>query len=336
MSRVTAPVSPRAAQTLRSAAHGLITGLGPRLRDLDIVHVELSGRALHQFYLAWALTVGPRRALLVLTCHDMPSLVGWPMLFAELERRPARRLAKLMSTTVGRRLERRLLARCDIAIALTEDGAEQLRQRADAAVSLPHVVDRTEPAAKERRVFVPGYVSEPAVVASLADVVHREADRTSAEWRLVVGSTDPQTREEIERLLTADSRRVVEFTGHEDEEGLLRQFDRAFLVVRPVGERHDNACAASGPLCWALSRGCLVLTDDGRSGARELAAQSLLTLSSSLADDLSSVLGLWPDASGVVTRVESTQRVLGVAAVAALYGEMLEAAELRRSSRSNT
>ena len=195
VSRVTAPVSPRAAQTLRSAAHGLITGLGPRLRDLDIVHVELSGRALHQFYLAWALTVGPRRALLVLTCHDMPSLVGWPMLFAELERRPARRLAKLMSTTVGRRLERRLLARCDIAIALTEDGADELRRRAGTAAALPHVVDRTEPGAKERRVFVPGYVSEPAVVAAVADVVHREADRTSAEWRLVVGSTDPQTRE---------------------------------------------------------------------------------------------------------------------------------------------
>ena len=136
--RVVAPADPRESQSLRSALRGLVVGLGPRLREADVVHVELSGRALYQFYLALGLTIGRRRSLLAITCHDTPSLVGWTLLFTGLDRRPFRRVAQLASSGVGHQLENRLLSRCDVTVALTEEGATALGRRAPTAVSLPH------------------------------------------------------------------------------------------------------------------------------------------------------------------------------------------------------
>jgi len=204
--RVVAPADPRESQSLRSALRGLVVGLGPRLREADVVHVELSGRALYQFYLALGLTIGRRRSLLAITCHDTPSLVGWTLLFTGLDRRPFRRVAQLASSGVGHQLENRLLSRCDVTVALTEEGAIALGRRAPTAVSLPHVVGRVPQLTKEPRVFVPGYVSDPDVVASIADVVARRAHVEGVRWRIVVGSTDEHTRSEIERRLTPEGR----------------------------------------------------------------------------------------------------------------------------------
>ena len=84
--------------------------------------------------------------------------------------------------------------------------------------------------------FVPGYVSDPDVVASIADVVARAHTLTGVQWRVVVGSTDAHTRSEIDRRLTPEGREVTDFAGHQSEEDLLAEFARAFIVVRPVGE----------------------------------------------------------------------------------------------------
>lgn len=333
--RVVAPADPRESQSLRSALRGLVVGLGPRLREVDVVHVELSGRALYQFYVALGLTVGRRRSVLAITCHDAPSLVGWTLLFTGIDRRPFRRVALLASSGLGHRLENRLLSRCDVTVALTKEGAIALGRRAPTAVSLPHVVGRAPQLTKEPRVFVPGYVSDPDVVASIADVIARRATVDGLRWRIVVGSTDGHTRSEIERRLTPGGREVTDFAGHQSEEDLFAEFARAFIVVRPVGEARGNSLAASGPLGWAASRGCLCLTDDARSGARELADHALVIRSSSLPEDVSALLDRWPDHAGVLARAASAQALLGVEAVSERYGAVLQDADQRRVGESS-
>ena len=333
--RVIAPADPKESQSLRSALRGLMLGLGPRLREADVVHLELSGRALYQFYAALGLTVGRRRGLLAITCHDAPSVVGWTLLFTGIDRRPFRRVAQRASSSLGHRLENRLLSRCDVIVALTEEGATELGRRAPTAVPLPHVVGRVRHLAKEPRVFVPGYVSDPDVVASVADVVARRAPVGGVSWRLVVGSTDAHTRREIERRLTPEAHEVTHFAGHQSEEELLAEFARAFIVVRPVDGTRGNSLAASGPLGWAASRGCLCLTDDARSGARELADHSLVIRASSLPTELSDLLDRWPDHAGVRARAERAQSLLGIEAVSERYGAILQGADQRRIGASS-
>lgn len=83
-------------------------------------------------------------------------------------------------------------------------------------------------------------------------------------------------------------------------------------------------------MTWAASRGCLCLTDDARSGARELADHALVTRSSSPAKDVGALMDRWPDHAGVRARSERAHALLGVEAVAEQYGAILRDAEQRR------
>jgi hypothetical protein len=229
-----------------------------------------------------------------------------------------------------------VLTRCDAVLALTREGAESLRLLAGSAHALPHVVDGTAPWAKEPRVFVPGYVSDADTVVALVAEVARHAAASGVPWRVAVGSTDPHTQSEVEGRLGPSERAIVGFTGHLDEDRLLAEFDRAFVVVRAVGTDQHNAFAASGPLSWAASRGCLCLTNDARSGARELADEGLVLRSDSLASDLGALLAEWPDEPGVGLRFARAQSVLGIDAVAQRYGVVLAEAEQRHHVRASS
>src|SRR4051794_25712801 len=102
------PAEPRRSQQLRQALRGLV--IGWRLRHgADVVPAGVSGGGPFAFYLPLGLVVGRSAAPLFLTCHDVPSIVGQPLLFACLDRRGLRRLGVVLSQRVGAGLQRRVL-----------------------------------------------------------------------------------------------------------------------------------------------------------------------------------------------------------------------------------
>lgn len=330
---IIAPPDPQRSQALRSALRGFVSGWFTQ--PGDFVHVELSGRALFEFYLALGRLTRHRGAGLAVTCHDVPSVAGSVMLFSLLDRRGLRRVGELLSLSIGRRWERRLLGACTAVFALTEEGAAALSRRAGRSVTaLPHVVGARPARAKSPVVFVPGYVSDIAGILDVAAVVDDVRRSSSTPWTVVVGACPPGVEEQVRSRLADGTHDVVRFTGLLEEAALLETFDEAAVVVRTSSSAPAaNYLAASGPLCWAVASGCLVLTDDDRAGARELEAWGLLTRSPDLAGTLRATLD---EAAGSVTPVYAiaaeARRRMGVGAVARCYAEAVDMTPTARGS----
>jgi Glycosyl transferase 4-like domain len=310
--------TPRSTQSLSAAVRGLALGLRFRKRPVRLVHVELSGRGLFEFFFLVGLTFRERATRVAVTCHDAPSLAGQVFLFAGLDRKGLRRLGALASRHAGRPLERRVLRRSDAVLVLTRLGAEELESIYGVPVSyMPHISYPCDPPpSKDRLIFVPGYFdrAEP-VLRILRDVVY------DSDWKLAFGACSSGTRSEIE----VEARRLglaerVESAGFVSEANLLAFFARASVVVRVCG-RGDEAgrLAASGPLIWAASFGCLTATDDPRAGARELASIGLTVQSNDLAGALVLLVPSAEDPSEVRSRIDAATRYCGYDAVWSAY-----------------
>lgn len=269
--RHAAPSRPTDGQTLGAAHRGLRDGWrhGRRMPG-EHVHVELAGRSLYEFYYAVGATAA--KSPMSVTAHDLPSLVGPPMLFTGLDRRGLRRLGILFSSWFGSRLERFVIRRALAVCALTPAGAEWLSDAYEvSAVSLGHVVDSPEPPAKEKIIFCPGYIGDPDPIVQLMGLMGEE----HPDWRIIVGSATDAAGERI-RAAERSSAVSIELTGHLEEPALLEMFSRAQIVMRVRAAGGANSLAASGPLAWALARGCVVITNDRRPGAVELGNLGLI------------------------------------------------------------
>ena len=77
---------------------------------------------------SWLDLLRRNRPWLVVTCHDVPSLVGATMLFRALDRRGLRRIGWWASQSVGRALERRVMKGLDTVLTLTRSGERVLGQ----------------------------------------------------------------------------------------------------------------------------------------------------------------------------------------------------------------
>lgn len=266
-----APAQPVDSQRMGAALRGMREGWRQgRRRPNEHIHVELSGRALFEFYYAvGALTAG---APLTVTTHDLPSVVGSPLLFTGLDRRFLRRFGEGLTTVFGHRLERYVLRRAMVVCALTAAGAEWLRTTYGVpAVSLGHVVDCPTPVAKERIIFCPGYIGDAGPIREMLAAIGEK----NPEWRILVGSTTQRAAESISELLRGDQF-SASMVGDLDEESLLETFARSQVVVRVRNRGEANTLAASGPLAWSVARGCTVITNDTRPGARELEELGLI------------------------------------------------------------
>ncbi|MGW5242062.1 hypothetical protein ACWEOW_24285 [Monashia sp. NPDC004114] len=313
---VQAPPDPSDAQTLRAAARGWRLGRRLRRSSASLCHVELGGRSLFEFFLCVGLVTAGGGPRLVVTCHDAPSLVGASLLFRGLDRRGFRRAGLLLSSTVGARLERRVIASAATVLALTGEGADRLALKFGRVVHpLPHVVDHPVLAAKNRAVFLPGPVADAAEVEAIADVTAQSG------WSLVVGSCSPALRRHLVEVF--GDRPDVEFTGFQMEDDLLATFAAAGIVVRfRRPSEGDNAFAASGPLMWGASRGCVCITNDGRAGAQELATDGLVVLTPDPVAGLAQAIADYTPATASLIS-ERTQEIHGVPAVAELYRRAL-------------
>lgn len=92
----------------------------------DVVHIELGGGALGQFWAARALV--RRGAPVVATIHDAPRPVWWPWRFQALGHpRLVSGSARRLSDARARAIERRMLARIRHSFTLTAAGATSIR-----------------------------------------------------------------------------------------------------------------------------------------------------------------------------------------------------------------
>ncbi|MDB5074293.1 MAG: glycosyltransferase involved in cell wall bisynthesis [Chloroflexi bacterium] len=292
--RVAAPES----QRLRTILRVVVTTVHKvRSKKLDVVHIELSGRALAEFYAALAIMFCCPDVRLWLTIHDAPHVTGGVGYISLLDRRVLRRLAHLFSVSAGRVLERYLLNRADRVFCLSSYGATAterffgLRRSIDAlpfVTSLPPLSDKSSDSVT---IFCPGHVgSDEMVLPVFPAVVDLPAH---CKVTVEIGHCDRATRKSLQKIAEEMglSDRVV-FLGYLTQQRELDQaFERAAIVVRhrPPGETNlGNWAAVSGPIISAMAQGCAVISSDSR-GVREYLQHGITALD--LADDPAEVSG---------------------------------------------
>lgn len=279
---VTLPPDPAASQSFPLAARLIRRLRGPLAEPGTVLVVEQAGRGLAEFWTAWWAT--RRGARVWLMVHDVPALSGGAFFSRLLDRRGGRRLAALLSDTLGRRAERGLLTRAERVFCLSPSGAQALTSvhrltRTVEPVPLVTAVPELEPVAvlpdraplappsARRTILVPGYIASAADVLPLLPAL---AD-LPAEWRLEVGACPDDARVTLARAaadLGLSDR--VDLWGFTDESGVRAAFARAAIVVRwrRSGWSHGaGRYAVSGPLIAAFAHACAVLTNDDRGAA---------------------------------------------------------------------
>lgn len=279
----------RATAVLRLARRVL---LHLRREPVDLVVIDLSGRALAEFFSACLVASIPthRRPILWLVAHDAPEVVGAPMLFSFLDRKGGRRVGMALSRTVGRALERWLVGRADAVLAFSELGADALRERfGDGRVwSIPLPTELLANALKEPVVYCPAGVSATDILATMRAF---EPGCVPPHVRLRIGNLPLPDRRQVEvRCRSMGIIDRVEFTGFLDQAGLDQSFATAAIVVRnrSATGRPSNWAAASGPVVSAMAAGCAVLSTDPRGSAYclELGGSDLSATPDRLQDEL--------------------------------------------------
>ncbi len=331
---IQAPAEPHVAQRFRAALRGLLGAATGVPHSVRLIHVELSGRSLFEFYFALGTLVRGRRPLVVITCHDVPAIVGPPMLFAALDRRGLRRIGMMLSRLFGSRLEQWLLEGTDAVATLTEEGAMALERSAGRHVyALPHVV-APEPAPQEKEplIFIPGPVDDVDGISAVVQTV--TGLKLPDRWRVVVGVCAPHTRATVFRRLDGGQAPSVDFLGLVDESTLFRLYHRARFVVRLRAQQGANRLAASSPLMLALAAGCVCITNDDRAGARELEHLGLVIRVPEPAQTLAQLLvnpGKWRTPAELV---EGIRAYSGLEATVRRYSGLLD--EIGFAARDRT
>lgn len=242
---------------------------------LDILYSELSGRSLAEFYAVLALSLLRPRTQLWITVHDTPHVTGGAAYISMLDRRGGRRLAHILSKTVGERLERFVLRRAEHVFCLSRQGGEALKDRYGLnreIEHLPHVARLAAPRmnAEDIVVFCPGYIGNFHALAPVLSVL---ADRRAPPTaRIDIGACDEATRKQVEELAQRlGIAKRVRFLGYlTDDRDLDAAFARTSIVVRhqppvPGQSAGANTAAVSGPIISAMAHGCAIISSDQRA-----------------------------------------------------------------------
>jgi hypothetical protein len=226
------------------------------------VWVELSGGAAAELWAVAALLYRRRRPVVVATLHDPPAVTGGPFAFPRWDRRPLRRLAAI-TAPLGRRVERALLDRLDLAVCLSGAGRDAL---------VAAVGPRQLPA------VLPPFFGAPDPHPSAATpVVFLPGPLSSTEQDRLIGALDGCPGPMHLRIgLHAGgplrpSRHRLDDLGELDQDGLTAAYRSADAVIRlwePDDVRYGwgNTNAVSGTVIDAVAAGALVITNCARGG----------------------------------------------------------------------
>jgi glycosyltransferase involved in cell wall biosynthesis len=258
-----------------------------RARDYDLVHAELGGGSLREFYAAGAL--GRRGDVPVcVTVHDAPRPVWWPFNFAPIPEAPvARRLVAVALDRPALRVERAVLATAGAIFTLSSRGAEAVATRfpgVPAAEILPYPIrppppaNGPAPAGAGRSALVVGFYGHwyrgkgiETLLDALAAAQSEGLDIRARIWGGPLpgsGRTGSGYRRSIERRrrrLRLDG--AADFPGHLPAAAVpqaLRSCDAVVLPYR-YAPRLPHLASTSAALHEALAAGVPVVATDVRA-----------------------------------------------------------------------
>lgn len=272
-------------------------------RGVDVVHAELGGGRLSEFFALSALTSMPNRPALSATIHDPERLVWKPVngVFRAVEDagwvpRPLQQGVALLSDPFTLWSERALARRLDGLVALTRTGAERLARRmklpTDRVSVIPHgtlsVAQQPLPELAPIRVLYFGFIYSGKGIEDLIDAVGRlrtESPELADQLRVTIaGGTAPdiafggqgsyldQLRERINRR---GLQGLFRWELDVDEHDVPDLIQRHHVMVLPYRESRKLALmgqmrGTSGALAWAIACGRGAITSDARAFAEEI------------------------------------------------------------------
>ena len=265
---------PAESQHIKEVLSTLISCLAYRRKAKALI-VDLAGRSLAEYWsvVAW-ITIPGRRPPVHVIVHDAPSLVGNEFLFAVLDQRGGRRLAKALKDQFGDRISRSVLERCARVICLSDMGADALVERY--GIPRPSVVphparppiQRLESPGGPTILFCPGHTALGPVSTVLRSVAALPLSLRGSILVKVgsIAAADGAAIVSLGKELGV----MVEVIGQVDEDTLWSLFAEADVVCRLfdwIGGRSGNWAAVSGVLFQAAAAGAAICSNDS-GGAR--------------------------------------------------------------------
>jgi glycosyltransferase involved in cell wall biosynthesis len=253
----------------------IVTSVRRELRHKpDVVVAELSGRAIGELLACAYVLCRRRRPLVWLTVHDSPCVTGGLFWLELLDRKGLRRVASLLSNTVGRAIERWTLVHADVVVCLSGEGSVALAEHFSlkrSVVSMHPVAEPSDAGRDRHQVFVPG----PVELSAAAEVLDAIADIPTTV-SVAIGFTDRATEAGLRvRAGELGIAGRVRFAGYVSQEELTALYEESLVVVywRPQLGNVANRAACSYPVVDALASGCALVTNAAR-GAREYVVDS--------------------------------------------------------------
>ncbi|MEY4767182.1 MAG: hypothetical protein RI907_3855 [Pseudomonadota bacterium] len=274
-------------------------------RRVDVVHAELGGGRLGEFYTLCALAQLPSRPALSATVHDPERLVwkpvSGPARWAESTHwvpRPVTQVLSVLADPFTLLAERRLARQLDGVVTLTQTGgqrlAKRMKLRADRLSVIPHGVlqlpQKPLPQLEPVRLLYFGFIYKGKGIEDLIDAVGRlrakHPDQAGRVRLTIAGGTAPalayggkatyldELKARIERRGIATQ---IDWELDVDERDIPDLIQRHHLVVLPYRESRKLALlgqmrGTSGALAWAIACGRGVITSNARSFAEEISA----------------------------------------------------------------
>jgi glycosyltransferase involved in cell wall biosynthesis len=258
-----------------------------RARDYDLVHAELGGGSLREFYAAGALGRAGDVPVCV-TVHDAPRPVWWPFTFAAIrDVRVARRLVAVALDRPALRVERAVLAAADAIFTLSSRGAEAVATcfpELPPAEILPYPIrpappaNGAAPAGAGRSGLVVGFYGHwyqgkgiETLLDALAAAQTEGLDIRARIWGVPLpgsGRTGSGYRRSVDRRLRRlRLNGVAEFPGHLPAAAVpeaLRSCDAVVLPYRSA-PRLPQLASTSAALHEVLAGGVPVVASDVRA-----------------------------------------------------------------------
>jgi len=270
---------------------------------VDVVHAELGGGRISEFYVLAALARLPHRPALSATAHDPERLVWRPVHAAwpAIERLPglprlARQALAVLSDPHTVWAERRLARRLDGLVTLTQTGAARLSRRMgvprERISVIPHgtlpIPPEPLPLLTPLRLLYFGFIYAGKGIEDLIDALGRvlaaHPDWADRVRLTIAGGTAPditfgaQTsyldslRQRVERRGLAA---CVDWELDVDARDIPRVVQAHHAMVLPYRESRKLSLlgqmrGTSGALAWAIACGRGAITSDARSFAEEI------------------------------------------------------------------
>lgn len=272
-------------------------------RRIDVVHAELGGGRLSEFFALCALARLPNRPALSATIHDPERIVWKPVnaLARAVDRtnwlpRPIKQATALLSDPFTLWSERRLAHQLDGVLALTQTGAQRLARRmklpADRVGVIPHgtlvLPQQPLPELDVIRVLYFGFIYSGKGIEDLIDaagILRSESPELSSRLRVTIaGGTAPDIAYGAQGSYLAGLRERAARQGlsHQinweldiDEQDIAPLIQRHHVMALPYRESRKLALlgqmrGTSGALAWAIASGRGAITSDARAFAEEI------------------------------------------------------------------